>query len=151
MLFLLLLGVARGNGLFLIKIWKDALMKAVPIAIIISGALIAGTVLYSNGAFNRFFEEPFALHVREKMTDSESTTFRNVTSETIPRYSGDITYCGELNSKNRAGGYVGWTPFIVFYSRAMKMAGNDPWVIGIGEVEMKILKRDRHYVERWCR
>lgn len=32
-------------------------------------------------------------------------------------------YCGELNAKNRMGGYVGWTYFLKIY-----LAGTDKWL-----------------------
>lgn len=43
------------------------------------------------------------------LTDPNSVMFRNI------KYRDYLwkTWCGELNSKNRMGGYVGWMPFLV--------------------------------------
>lgn len=43
----------------------------------------------------------------DSMKDPESTRFRNV------RMRGDVFVCGEVNSKNSMGGYVGFRRFIV--------------------------------------
>ncbi|MZR14654.1 hypothetical protein GQE99_16665 [Maritimibacter sp. DP07] len=57
--------------------------------------------------------KPAEIAIREHSTlfDPNSAQFRKqkvyVTSE------GDRVYCGELNSKNRMGGYVGFTPYYV--------------------------------------
>lgn len=48
--------------------------------------------------------------VKGRLTDPDSARFSNVTAYS----SGEkLTYCGEVNSKNRMGGYAGPTPFIV--------------------------------------
>lgn len=46
------------------------------------------------------------------LVDPSSAIFRNVTYRTNPPSLGLWdTYCGEINAKNRIGGYVGWKPF----------------------------------------
>lgn len=43
--------------------------------------------------------------------DPRSAIFRNITY--INSYGISDTYCGEINVKNKMGGYVGWEPFRV--------------------------------------
>ncbi len=47
--------------------------------------------------------------LREQMFDADSAEFRNV--RVVSREAGDVV-CGELNGKNRFGGYVGFRPFV---------------------------------------
>ncbi len=51
--------------------------------------------------------------VREKMIDPESTRFRNIRAydATLTDGQGYRYVCGEVNSKNRMGGYTGFTAF----------------------------------------
>lgn len=53
--------------------------------------------------------------VKSKLKDPESAQFRNVVKYTSSHYeSGHNTaVCGEVNSKNGFGGYVGFTEFMV--------------------------------------
>jgi hypothetical protein len=48
--------------------------------------------------------------------DPGSAIFRNVTYSSNSLFHGD-TWCGEINVKNRMGGYVGWRPFKVEASK----------------------------------
>jgi hypothetical protein len=45
--------------------------------------------------------------IKKKLSDPESAQWRNV------RLVESIAVCGEVNAKNRLGGYVGFTPFLV--------------------------------------
>lgn len=45
-----------------------------------------------------------------ELTDPASAMFRNVTYSELSIWG---KWCGEINAKNRFGGYVGWTPFSV--------------------------------------
>lgn len=49
--------------------------------------------------------------VRAAMLDPESAQFRNV--RVVANRGGGKLVCGEVNSKNRLGGYVGFQPFLV--------------------------------------
>ena len=60
--------------------------------------------------WQRFFshEAKVIRLVQATLTDPESAQFRGV------RRSGSASFtCGEVNAKNRMGGYVGFTPFMV--------------------------------------
>ena len=47
--------------------------------------------------------------------DPSSALFRNVTySSSIGLIPAGHTWCGEVNAKNRMGGYVGWSPFKIW-------------------------------------
>lgn len=48
--------------------------------------------------------------VRSDLYDADSAQFRN---EQVYRPDGRTVVCGEVNSKNRLGGYSGFQPFIV--------------------------------------
>ena len=48
--------------------------------------------------------------VKDKLVDPGSARFRNV--EVVPQPSGTKAVCGEVNAKNRAGGYSGYEHFI---------------------------------------
>lgn len=50
---------------------------------------------------------PWRDAVRQEMVDPASTMFQN---ERVSATRADVI-CGEYNSKNRMGGYVGWTRF----------------------------------------
>lgn len=80
------------------------------VAIVAGAALIAGAVLYSSGALKGMLSEPDHIKaVRDRLFDPASAEFRNVrTGSRI-----DV-WCGEVNSKNRMGGYVGWRAFVAF-------------------------------------
>lgn len=61
--------------------------------------------------------------VRERLYDPESARFRGVRAV----YAG---YCGEVNAKNRLGGYVGYREFWA----SPPAIGND-WIIRIDDTE----------------
>jgi hypothetical protein len=82
------------------------------LAILMAGALIAGALLYSNGTFKAGPPEDSATiemkrEVAEEFFDPGSAEFRNVREAVIG-------YCGEVNGKNRFGGYVGFKAFTTF-------------------------------------
>ncbi len=80
------------------------------ISIICAGALVAGAVLHSNGTLDQFLpERPYQVAVKAKLSDPESAQFQNVKSS-----GNGSKFCGQVNSKNRAGGYSGWKSFIAF-------------------------------------
>ena len=47
------------------------------------------------------------------LIDPESANFRNVRARDIRREDGTeaVEFCGEVNAKNRMGGYAGFSPF----------------------------------------
>ena len=47
--------------------------------------------------------------LREQMYDSDAAEFRNV--RVVSKEAGDVV-CGEVNGKNRFGGFVGFRPFV---------------------------------------
>jgi hypothetical protein len=61
----------------------------------------------------------YASSVRNKLdgqlVDYPGTRFKNVRATYSPRLPGKpdrLSFCGELNAKNRMGGYGGWTTFV---------------------------------------
>lgn len=82
----------------------------VVIAILVAGGLIAGAILYTQDKPHETeTPDPFAevkAAVAAKMVDPGSTTF-----QTLSEKVHGIAYCGEVNSKNRLGGYVGYEKF----------------------------------------
>ncbi|MFC0666264.1 hypothetical protein ACFSKY_00215 [Azotobacter chroococcum] len=48
--------------------------------------------------------------LKRKLYDGDSAQFRN---EQVYRVDGITTVCGEVNAKNRMGGYTGFQPFAV--------------------------------------
>lgn len=85
-------------------------MNKTSLAILAGAAMIAGAVLYTNGVFNLEEEDaPYVAAVKSQLVDAESAQFRNVQKNRTL----DI-WCGEVNSKNRMGGYAGWQKFAAF-------------------------------------
>jgi len=83
-------------------------MNATSISIIVAGAAIAGAVLYAAGVFDADTPD-HRQAVMAQLVDPESARFRNETQNDLL----DI-YCGEVNSQNRMGGYVGWKRYIAY-------------------------------------
>ena len=52
-----------------------------------------------------YLRQQFVAH--SDLVDPGSSMFRNITHKSSPL----DTWCGEVNAKNRMGGYVGWAPF----------------------------------------
>lgn len=84
--------------------------KAVVIAILIAGGLIAAAILYTQlkpaktDKPDLFGELKTA--VAAQMRDPESATFQALSVKIA-----DFSYCGEVNAKNLMGGYVGYRRF----------------------------------------
>ena len=93
------------------------------LAILASGVLIAGVIIYSQGMFH-FTAEPEDVGISEmkqavaaQLLDPASVTFQTVRKT-------PIAFCGELNAKNRMGGYVGFREFT-----AMQNVMTKEWVV----------------------
>ncbi|MCL1861634.1 MAG: hypothetical protein FWG52_08915 [Proteobacteria bacterium] len=50
--------------------------------------------------------------VAAQLFDSDSARFRNILKSSIPKYK-DRCFCGEVNAKNKMGGYTGYKFFLV--------------------------------------
>lgn len=87
-------------------------MNATSISIIAAGAAIAGAVLYAAGIFDQDTPD-HQQAVMAQLVDPESARFRNETQNEALNI-----YCGEVNSKNRMGGYVGWKRYIAYGPRS---------------------------------
>lgn len=90
-------------------------MKKTLLAAVVAFALILASLL----AYRHFvLVRPLLEKVRETMNDPESAQFRNlrVISAWTPS---DTVVCGEVNGKNRMGGYVGFKHFEVLGSDAV--------------------------------
>lgn len=107
-----------------------ALMKGLPrkkLIFIFAGALAILTVTWYYFASYR----PMSLatdRVAEELLDPESAKFRNV------RIVGNAV-CGEVNGKNKLGGYVGYQSFIYFL---------DSESVGIAEITENLSGYDRY-------
>ncbi len=81
-------------------------MNNITIAILAAGLLVAGAILYSNGGIQLGSNWEFEESLRDSLIDPESVMIRNVVEDQ------DGDYCGEVNEKNRMGGYAGWKRFM---------------------------------------
>lgn len=66
--------------------------------------------------------------VRYELIDANSAEFRNIQAIDIVRQDGSVTrtVCGEVNAKNRSGGYVGYEVFSAEIShQGIKLRGID--------------------------
>ncbi len=71
--------------------------------------------------------DPFAelkIGVAAQLSDPGSATFRAL-SEKSP----GTVYCGEVNAKNRMGGYVGYKKFFAVKNAVKKVSGD--WLVDI--------------------
>jgi hypothetical protein len=68
--------------------------------------------------------------VKERLFDPDSAQFRNV--QVAP--TGD-TMCGEVNSKNKMGGYVGFKQFIIYHGIAVMNTADDFAIYELAEKE----------------
>lgn len=57
-----------------------------------------------------------------KLYDAESAQFRN---EKVFKVNGTTLVCGEINAKNRLGGYSGFQPFVVQDGEWVTMGDKD--------------------------
>lgn len=91
------------------------------LAILAAGLLITGAVIYSTGAIKRSNEDQGLMEMKNgvasELFDPGSATFRNVHESTIG-------YCGEVNAKNRLGGYVGYKEF-----HAARDSQTSAWIV----------------------
>lgn len=77
-----------------------------------------GAIWYAKSPAVAFREQ--RTFIADKLRDPASTQFRN---EHLGKYG---TLCGELNSKNGSGGYVGFVRFISIDAGSVYLEGNDP-------------------------
>lgn len=91
--------------------------------------------------------------VREKLADPDSAKFRDlrVVVSTTRKGSRLEAVCGDVNAKNRMGGYSGYTPFayIVTHTYAVQKQypGNPPGEVRLGGPGQTGTQRD---IERLC-
>jgi len=85
-------------------------LNQIAVAVIAGAGIVAAAVLFSSGMLSGLGEEPpHRAFVREQMVDPDSARFRNERKHSIL----DI-HCGEVNGRNRMGGYAGWQHYTVF-------------------------------------
>lgn len=97
-------------------------MKILAVAIVVAGALIASAILFSNGDLDLLSEEDYETAVLDRLVDPDSARFRNVRD--LRSQSAVFGVCGEVLSKNRSGGYGGWTRF-----HASQIEGSEEWKV----------------------
>lgn len=95
-------------------------MNTTAISIVAAGALVAGALLYTSGAFDRLLAPPFERALRNHFVDPDSVQIRDT-------FKDGVKWCGEVNAKNRMGGYVGWDRFIAIDGRQT----SGQWTINI--------------------
>jgi len=66
--------------------------------------------------------------IKDRIKDPESLQLRRVMARTD---NGIISLCGEANSKNSYGGYVGCQPFFVYYMVTSGSTHTEPSVVGL--------------------
>lgn len=91
------------------------MLNSQTIAVLAGAAMIAGALIYTQNPnmFAPKSEFEFARRaVRSELVDPESATFRNESSSVLG--NGHAVYCGEVNGRNRLGGYSGWQEYNVF-------------------------------------
>jgi hypothetical protein len=96
-------------------LWRWA--AGIPAAAIVAGLLYSVTAMrVSNAMFplDGIANLPMFLTaksaIRENLNDPDSATFRNLRAN---KYHGKWYVCGEVNARNRMGGFVGFTDFYV--------------------------------------
>lgn len=75
--------------------------------------------------------------VRRKLYDAESAQFRN---ERVYRVDGRTTVCGEVNAKNRMGGFAGFQPFTVAAGVVVNMGASATLDCQFAEVNSRLKK-----------
>jgi hypothetical protein len=81
------------------------------------GSAIFGWYFFAYQSFHDVTTPYFARNwVKAELTDPESATFRNQKG-----------YCGEVNSKNRMGGYGGFIKFIATAEGGVKFDTGESW------------------------
>jgi hypothetical protein len=87
---------------------KGSDMNGTAVAVVVAGAMVAGAVLYSSGALGPD-TPPHRQAVMDQLIDPESAQFRSERQDDVLK-----AYCGEVNSRNSLGGYVGWQHYIYY-------------------------------------
>lgn len=104
------------NSSLLEKIY--GLKKSTKIAIgLIPFILFGAFYAFSYKSPSREIEDAAVEIVRYRLVDPDSAKFKNVA------YRSGIGVCGQVNSKNRMGGYVGFKTFVVEESGLLLMEG----------------------------
>jgi hypothetical protein len=91
------------------------------LAILVAAGIIAAAILFTQGGLlQRSESDPFQgvkAAVAKELLDPASAMFRDVRFDPISAKahgkvsSSLLSYCGEVNAKNRMGGYVGYKKF----------------------------------------
>ena len=100
-------------------------MKLVSLAIVVAGVLIGLAILVASGRVT-LPRPDYEIAVAERLIDPESARFRNIDDRRSEAAGG---VCGEMDSRNRLGGYVGWTRFFA------KADGTNGWEVYFGDDE----------------
>lgn len=97
---------------------------SIVIAILVAALLIVAAVVFAPMLRENVLQmgtddtDSVERHIASQMIDPRSTTFRNMTKVTFG-------YCGEVNSKNKFGGYVGFKKFHAYKSKSGE------WVVAL--------------------
>lgn len=84
-------------------------MKSNALAILIAGALVASSIVFTSGDLSlSFFKPEWKKRLESRFVDAEDARYRNIK---VSELTGWV--CGEVNSKNRLGAYAGWQKFMV--------------------------------------
>lgn len=95
------LGLRPGLGQQDTLVWRRAAS--------LSAIILAGSILVS--CSDTRHENEAKARVLKQMFDPTAATFKNV--HTYKKNDGGWTVCGDVNGKNRFGGYVGYERFVV--------------------------------------
>jgi hypothetical protein len=85
-------------------------MNQIGLSVVLGAIIVAAAVLYSSGSLTRALPE--AEHraaVREQLVDPESARFRGERRHPLLN-----VHCGEVNGRNRMGGFAGWQGYTAF-------------------------------------
>lgn len=94
------------------------LKKSNKVVLLLLVALVAFSVYrYINRNPSADIEDAGVEIVRARLVDPDSAKFKNV------YYKEGVGICGQVNSKNRMGGYVGFKSFVVEASGLVLMEG----------------------------
>lgn len=99
------------------------------LAILAAGVIIASVIVFTQNPLSTQPPDPFQevkAVVAEELLDPTSATFRSLRKSSIG-------YCGEVNAKNRMGGYVGNRKFHTF-----KASSSDKWIVQYDEKMVSI-------------
>lgn len=87
--------------------------------ILAGGALLAAAAPATFNQVERAAAQKMAVEARrimeDQLVDYPAARIRNVRAQYSAGMNAEgMRFCGEINARNRAGGYNGWRPFIVF-------------------------------------